>query len=403
MDELQEFIPIATLPRIQGFKRLRSVFTGKSCYEAQNDQVYESFLQKRELGEQVGDDWFKRTMNDVMKKDRPDLVGFDASNGWMHRFLKRYKVSLQQQTEKKAKRDADIIHVFQRFHQDVLNLARSRSEIVETRDPVYGRFSPEQVINTDEVPYRFVSDHRRSYNKIGGKFCHIKTPGDSGDKRSATIVLTLRGAGEQFIKPVIIFHGKGHLSDLFLAQLDEVGIPYYFNEAAWATSEFCLKHVEYMGRILQEKCPEIKEFCLFIDGLGAHLTTKFNRCCQKYNIFPLNFPPNTTHVLQPVDHRVAAWIKSSMNIMFRREEEVMREQWIRYRVNGSLSEHARRVTMLKWINYVWEDLKTRPDFIMRAFLSTGCIINQSGEHAIRIKSIPDYTFDIHSPRCWPVK
>ena len=52
------------------------------------------------------------------------------------------------------------------------------------------------------------------------------------------------------------------LSEDLLAELDAIGIPYAFNEKAWANEKACLDHLRFFYQIVHEKCPEIKEHML---------------------------------------------------------------------------------------------------------------------------------------------
>lgn len=42
---------------------------------------------------------------------------------------------------------------------------------------------------------------------------------------------------------------------------------------------------------------------LLMDGHGSHLTFQFLSYCQQHQIIPFSFPPHTTHLLQPLDHK----------------------------------------------------------------------------------------------------
>ena len=90
-----------------------------------------------------------------------------------------------------------------------------------------------------------------------------------------TIILTLRGGGEQIVPPFILFRGQGQLDADVIAELDEQKIPYAFNEKAWANEEACLEHLVFFSKIVKERCPEAKEHMLLLDGLTAQATSRF--------------------------------------------------------------------------------------------------------------------------------
>jgi hypothetical protein len=160
----------------------------------------------------------------------------------------------------------------------------------------------------------------------------------------ATIILTLRAGGEQIVPPFLLFRGQGQLSPAVLAELDAEGIPYAFNEKAWANEEACLEHLRFFVKIVRANCPEYKEHLLLLDGLSAQATDGFMELALDLNILPVYFPPNCTHLVQPVDHRVAAWIKNAFHALYKTEEELRYDIWANYRDNGSMCPQYQRIT-----------------------------------------------------------
>ena len=111
------------------------------------------------------------------------------------------------------------------------------------------------------------------------------------------------------------------------------------------------------------------------------------------NIYTVYFPPNCTHLVQPVDHRVAAWLKAAFHTFYKFEEEEKYEIWADYRANGSLSLPQLRETLLRWVAAAWAELKKMPTFLQKAFVSTGCLITLKGEHHIKFLDISNYSFE----------
>ena len=90
----------------------------------------------------------------------------------------------------------------------------------------------------------------------------------------ATLVLTLRGAGEQEVPPFILFKGEGYLAPDLLAQLDAEGIPYAFNQKAWANEDSCVQHLLFFNDIVKTR-PEFAEHMLLLDGLSSQATVRY--------------------------------------------------------------------------------------------------------------------------------
>ena len=382
---------VAELPWMKCFARLRSVVCSKSPFEAENEQLFSDFAFHRQArGEEVDKNWLKERMIAIMKQRKPvGFASFKASNGWLQRFLRKYRISNQVQTEKKPISNAQRVPVLKAFHQELMELQRTMGKNV--RDPVFGRFGPYAVWNMDQIPFSFARSHRRSYNF---KNCYnwLKNQGPSGiNKRMCTIILTLRAAGEQIVPPFILFKGKGKLSAEKLAELDEAGIPYGFNENAWANGASSLDYLRFFKQRVKTHCPDLTEHLLLMDNLGSQSTRPFVMLALDLNIYPFYFPANCTHLVQPVDHRIAAWIHKFMGAMYRIEQTLMNDDWTRYRKTKTLSDQVKRKTMLRWVRECWDELKTMESFLFRSFVSTGCLIQLNGTHAIYFQDIPDYS------------
>jgi hypothetical protein len=294
------------------------------------------------------------------------------------------------QTEKKAISNATRIPMLQAFHHEIQHLQKTVG--VNPRDPIYGRFAPEAMWNMDQVPFSFVRCHRRSYN-LKGSYCWIKNQGPSGiDKRMCTIVLTLRAAGEQIVKPFVLFRGQGSLSKKLIQELDEWGIPYGFNEKAWSDGRTSCAYLRYFKGLVTQHAPEIKEHLLLLDNFSAQTTEDFVTLACDLDIIPAYFPPNCTHLVQPVDHHIAAWLKYMFGEFYKVEQELRNDEWTRYRTTKTLSVQARRYTMLQWMSSAWNRLKAMPEFIFKSFVSTGCLLKLDGTHEIVFKDIPNYAF-----------
>jgi hypothetical protein len=389
---------VAKLPWLVGFKRLRSVvLNAESKCRTEQDELYQRFLfQRQSKGQEVDQRWLKDEMRTIMKTNQPpQWQHFKYSNGWLQKFLEHYGITSQVQTEKKQMCNSLRVPLLQTFHRELCELQRGKG--LNERDPVFGRFPPQSIWNIDQIPFYFIKSHRRSYNPKGHA-CWILNQGPSGiDKRMATIIMTLRAEGDQIIPPFLLFKGQGQLAAELLAELDAQGVPYAFNEKAWANESACLDHLLFFHRRLQEHCPELKEHLLLLDGLASQATDRFIELALDLQILPMYFPPNCTHLVQPVDHRVAAWLKGQMHDLFKAEEELMHEMWANYRDNGSMCPQYQRVTTLKWVRTCWSVLKQRKKFLLRAFLSTGCLITLEGLHAIHFPDIENYFFEYPFP------
>ena len=393
---------VANLPECYCKKRLRNVVTAeRSEFRPEQDELFERFIyRRRALGREADYEWLRTEMAVIMKANKPrNYQKFKYSNGWVQSFLDYYDISSQLQTEKKPVPNSVRVPLLQTFHRELCLI--QQSEGLNERHPLFGRFGPKCMWNTDQIPASFIDATTRSLNPVG-EACWILNHGPSGiSKRMMTIILTLRAEGEQIVPPFVLFRGEGHLSPDVLAELDAQGIPYAFNEDAWADADFCITYLRFFANIVREKCPEAREHLLLLDGLSSQATSRFMDLAIDLGILPVYFPPNCTHLVQPVDHRVAAWIKKVWHALFRVEEEERYEMWADYRNNGSMNAQYLRVTSQKWTKVMWDDLKTKKSFLKRAFTSTGCLITLDGRHLIKFKNIENYFFAYPHPEISP--
>ena len=385
---------VATLPWLTCFKRLRTVvIQSKSKFKLESDILYDRFLyRRRAMGQEVSGEWLQSEMLSIVKEYKGrGWTAFRASDCWLHSFIENYDISHQMQTEKKGMANSLRIPLLQIFHENLCRLQQSMGH--NPRHPIYGRFSPLAIWNIDQVPLSFTRAKRKSYNPKNTP-CWVVNQGRSGlEKRMATLVLTLRAGGEQVVPPFVLFKGEGKIDRSLLDELDASGIPYLFNEKAWTNEEAAIEHLMYFNGIIKQKCPEFTEHMLLLDQLSSQSTMRFIELALDLNITPVFFPPNCTHLVQPVDHHIAAFMKQCYHTLYMEEEEIMYDDWQFYRENGCMCPQYLRKTLLEWTRYAWHQLLQKPVLLRQAFVSTGCLITLRGEHAIKFQDIYDYHFD----------
>ena len=82
-----------------------------------------------------------------------------------------------------------------------------------TIDPKYGRWSPRNRYNVDQVPLPFVNEQDKTYEKLGETQVWVSQLSAGLDKRQATLQLCIRATGVQNVKPALVFSGKGNVSN----------------------------------------------------------------------------------------------------------------------------------------------------------------------------------------------
>lgn len=83
---------------------------------------------------------------------------FKASNNWFQQFKRRYNISLRRRTNKKKNAANDGRETIQQFHRDLRKVVQSKRRRHERPivDNTYGRWSPKNRLNVDQVPLPFV-------------------------------------------------------------------------------------------------------------------------------------------------------------------------------------------------------------------------------------------------------
>ena len=133
-------------------------------------------------------------------------------------------------------------------------------------DPKWGAFIPTHRINGDQVfarhsvrriccgltvwlqiPLPFINAPHVTWTHKGDRRVHVRQPGGGAlEKRQCTLWPHIVMDGEQFIKPVLIFRGKGMRISAVEKAAWNPGVYHVFQENAWADRAVCeevMKHV----------------------------------------------------------------------------------------------------------------------------------------------------------------
>jgi hypothetical protein len=210
-------------------------------YPEQEDMLFDAvYIRRQLLGLWVDRYWLQDEMLEILRLTQPKgWQEFKCSSGWVSSFCRRYCITQQARTNKKDVPAAAKQPLVQEFHRQMLALQRSK-HFSKPCDPVYGRFSPFHMFHADQSPCEWAMPGKRTLN-IQNTPCWVWQPGTGLDKRFITIHLCIRAAGDQIIKPVVIFRGQGvQISQTELDELNKLtNIRWYFQPKAWADGEFC--------------------------------------------------------------------------------------------------------------------------------------------------------------------
>ena len=388
----QESIFIA---QARGHGSRRNVMTkGRQWFPASELMVYYRFVWRRKVrGLKVSDEWVQREMLSILKEFQPEGWRLlSCSRGWLGGFKKRYHISSQVRTNKKAVSIHEKLPRIKKFHKWLLHdLQRQEPQ----RCARYGRFPARFMFHMDQVPLAFVLDCSRTLNGVGEEVFLVQ-PGSGLDKRQVTIQLTIRAEGEQLVRPLVIIRGTGirvNAEEQLIYQTVKDRVRVIWQPKAWADEAVCLIWLEQFAADVRQVLPE-GEILLGMDGHKPQKTAKMLARMRELGITPVYTPPETTDCTAPVDHHVTSRIKQFIAKSYHEALDENRDDWMNSVSEGGLEAWQRRALMVMWVATAWQELKTDAAFLRKAFISTGFLIAKDGSenHLIKVPGHPEYDF-----------
>ncbi|XP_014675269.1 PREDICTED: jerky protein homolog-like [Priapulus caudatus] len=350
------------------------------------------FKLRRANGCKVSKLWLKQKMkaNIELCYGKEEAAKFRGSSNWFQRFKKRHNISFRHRSNKKQNSADDGRETIQRFHRNLRKAVKSRRRrSSSTLDAKYGRWSPENRYNIDQVPLPFVVDQDKTYDVTGNKQVWVSQPSTGLDKRQATLQLCIRAEGEQRVKPAIVFRGKGNVSSAVRAEYDR-DVDVYFQRCAWMDSEINMQWVS--GTLLPGVGNSPNEKVIFADNVGFQQVKQFHEACrEEINAIVYLLPENQTDKVQPIDAGYGKLIKSKVGEAMEGwlEKEANLEEW-----HDKLSAKRRRILMTQWTAQAWRELSTNKGLCKKLFEKTGCLMTADGSNddQIRPQGLESYVF-----------
>lgn len=113
-----------------------------------------------------------------------EAAKFKGSSNWFQRFKRRNRIVIRRRTNKKKVCADDGRETIQKFHMDLrrsLNTSRRRNKY-STIDPRYGRWTPRNRYNVNQVPLPFVNEQDKTYETLGATQVWVSQPSAGLDK-----------------------------------------------------------------------------------------------------------------------------------------------------------------------------------------------------------------------------
>jgi hypothetical protein len=397
--------------QLRKWKKARWKFTKnrfkerKADFVFEEDELYQRFIfRRRVLHRWVDSLWLRLTMKNILKQTRPPgWNAFKGSNGWAWNFCKRFNLSTQCKTDGKSETQEVREPKIRDQHLRYLALQQGLPQT----HWAWGHFLPNQHWSWDQIPLPFSVPRRRSLNPKG-EHCHISQSeflGATGksecglSKRQATLHLTLRSQGPQIVPAVVIFKGKTPFrSQRELSEYEALhNVRVYFNKKAWVDTKFMLWFLKevFCPALLEHGLLGQSQLCI-MDGLSSHKTEPVKDFMRENQLFDFITAPGCTDVSSPVDHHVGALFKQLIRSSYEKAVETNSHLWrgdgdggLESVVTGAAASE-RRILMAKWVSIAWANISVRSDFLLKSFLSTGCLMMVNGENHVKMRGFPDY-------------
>ena len=194
--------------------------------------------------------------------DELNITGFQASNNWCTRFLRRNNLALRQKTKIAQKLPGDLEEKIVNFHCFVLNCRKKAN------------YELANIGNMDETPVWFDMPSTRTVNTRGEKTVSVTTIGH--EKSCFTVVLSCLADGTK-LKPMITFKRKTKPKEKFLP-----GVVVHHHPKGWMDVDGMKLWIQKVwssrpGGLLRRRS------LLVWDAFRAHLAEPVKRALQQTN------------------------------------------------------------------------------------------------------------------------
>ena len=199
---------------------------------------------------------------------------------------------------------------------DVLDWRQRFETFLEKHDLIHLLDDPSRIGNADEANFACESKPGLVVSGLGQHSFQVE---NSATKHNVTLMCCALANGS-YIKPFTIFSGT-ILTSKIKASSARTGLKCICTPKGWMDSDaflFWIEHVLHPELVLLEtEFP----FILTVDGFSGHKSEIIAETCLNLQIILVLLPPNTTHVLQPLDNGFFGPIKRCWNKLISKQKE----------------------------------------------------------------------------------
>ncbi|GAU90782.1 hypothetical protein RvY_03153-1 [Ramazzottius varieornatus] len=210
---------------------------------------------------------------------RLQIKGFTGSNGWVHKFMKRYDLGSVVLHGEEASASQDVADSW--ISNDIPTIIQS--------------YKNEDIFNCDETGTQYRALPKKTLTKKGQK-----KKGGKVNKERLSVLFCCSAAGKK-LPPLII--GNWTKPRFFTkAKLDiqKAGFSWYANSTAWMKTGI---FEEWLTNLNNSMKAQKRKILLLLDNFSAH------RVDSKSNVRLVFLPPNLTSKVQPLDKGIIASYK----------------------------------------------------------------------------------------------
>ena len=345
-------------------------------YPLMEKALTDEIKQRRARKARVSSMWIKQRARKLCNHHYGESP-FSASQGWLLRFMKHYKIKFQKRKNVKAKSADEKREDIVKWHQDLrYKVLPYREGHVGTFSPQYGRFPPERRYNMDQIPMPFVVDQDSTFTTEDDEHVHIRGTGADGlNKRqySAHVFINAGNKEENTHGYIdLICRGKG----VRITQLEKdsynPNINVRWQQKAWVDREVMIDIANNFVEFKKEKHGD-DSILLICDNLDAH-------CCKivldifgAANILVWFCVPACTDLVQLIDAGIGRSLRLSVGHCL--------DKWLSIEGNleaweGGLSAKERRILMTNFLADAMAEIlgDEKKNVRIGAFARTGCLI-----------------------------
>ena len=264
-----------------------------------------------------------------------------VSNGWWESFRRRHPILTLSSAEKLS---------YARLVATNPHILSSYFDLLEQTLTEYDLFtSPARIFNCDEtgLPFEHTPPH-----VIGIKGQKHPRAVTTGSKKNITVLACCSASGS-VLPPLVIYRRKALNRGLVEGEVPETS--YALSDRGWMDHEI---FENWFTQHFLIHAPPARPLLLLLDGHSTHYHPGFIRKAAHEQVVVFCLPPNTTHLLQPLDKGAFGPLKTYWN------QEC--QKFLRENPGQVMTDYS----FMKVFSKAWYQAMTIPN-VMAAFRTTG--------------------------------